>query len=158
MKTYVGIDPGLDGAVAIIHPDHGITLADAPTVKTARGRQYVVDLMAGHLRALPGDGACVGIEQVHAMPKQGVRSMFSMGKGFGIWLGIIGALSIPFEYVTPQAWKKAMLPGVGHDKEASRLRAIELFPLVADQLTRKKDHGRAEALLIAEYMRRKNGG
>ena len=78
--------------------------------------------------------------------------MFSMGQGLGIWKGIFAALGIPCDMVTPQRWKKLLMDGMGKKKDASRLRASQLFPDVG--FPRKKDHGRAEALLIAEYLRR----
>ena len=79
--------------------------------------------------------------------------MFNFGKGFGLWLGILAGLGIPHTLVTPQAWKKEMMQGMG-DKDAARIRAQELFPHCVDSLSRKKDIGRADALLIAEYGRR----
>lgn len=98
----------------------------------------------------------VAVELVNAMPDQGVTSMFNMGKGLGIWLGIIAALGLPSVHITPVVWKKAMLTaGSGQDKGASILHALRLFPNAADYLTRKKDDGRAEALLIAAYLRGK---
>jgi len=81
--------------------------------------------------------------------------MFSMGEGYGLWKGIISAYHMPLELVTPQAWKKAMMDGMGKEKDASRLKAIQLFPLSASNLSRKKDHARADTLLIAAYYRRK---
>jgi crossover junction endodeoxyribonuclease RuvC len=97
----------------------------------------------------------VGLELVHAMPGQGVTSMFSMGRGVGIWEGILAGLRIPFDTVTPQAWKKLLLgKGAGDDKNASILRAQALIPGAAEYLSRAKDDGRAEAMLIAEYFRR----
>lgn len=81
--------------------------------------------------------------------------MFNMGKGLGIWLGIIAALGLPSVHITPVVWKKAMLNGgAGQDKGASIVHALRLFPNAADYLTRKKDDGRAEALLIAAFIRR----
>ncbi len=157
---YIGIDPGLDGAVAVLGK-HVLELFDAPSNRIMKGgkhrREYDISLMARILRAYPSDDTVVAIEAVHAMPGQGVTSMFSMGYGFGLWRGIIAACELPCELVTPRVWKNKMV-GVGTDKNASRLRAIELFPGAANQLARKKDHGRAEALLIAECVRRRRNG
>ncbi len=88
------------------------------------------------------------------MPKQGVTSSFNFGYGLGIWEGIIAAYELPLEKVSPQRWKKTMLADMGKTKDASRYKAISLFPEVAGQLSRVKDDGRAEALLLAEYGRR----
>ena len=103
----------------------------------------------------PWNSIHVALEKVHSMPGQGVRSMFSMGEGYGIWKGIITALGYPLHLITPQEWKKEMMGGMGKEKDASRLKAMQLFPKIADQLQLKKDHGKADALLIAEYLRRK---
>ena len=96
----------------------------------------------------------IGIEKIHSMPGQGVASMFSMGEGFGIWQGILQAFFMPTTFITPQAWKKALMAGMPKEKDASRIRAIQLFPSVAEELKLKKHHGRADALLIAEFLRR----
>jgi hypothetical protein len=102
--------------------------------------------------------ALVVLENIHSMPKQGVASSFSFGKGFGMWLGIIAAFKLPMELVSPQRWKKEILVDMGQGKDASRFKAIALFPSIAEQLSRKKDDGRAEALLLAEYGRRLRKG
>lgn len=114
-------------------------------------RRYQVPAMAELLR---GNVSFVIIENVHSMPGQGVASSFSFGYGLGLWVGIVVALEIPYEMVTPQRWKGVMMNGQGKEKDAARYRAQQLFPTIADQLARKKDDGRAEALLIAEYGRR----
>lgn len=99
------------------------------------------------------------IELVHSMPGQGVTSMFSMGYGFGIWRMALVALDIPHELVTPQAWKKMLMAGQPKDKQASVLVASQLYPQAYSQLIGpkggKKD-GNADALLIAEWLRRTN--
>jgi crossover junction endodeoxyribonuclease RuvC len=154
----IGIDPGLSGALAVLHQDLSVTIYDTPTltVAGAKGsrREYDLAMMSSVVRSLGLVGQTVAyIESVHAMPGQGVRSMFTMGDGFGSWKGILAALSIPYTLVTPQRWKKYLMDGMGKDKDASRLRAIQLFPTYADLFSRKKDDGRAEALLIAWYGR-----
>jgi len=87
------------------------------------------------------------LEESQAMPGQGTRSMFTVGVGFGLWLGVLAALQMPYTRIRPQVWKKAL--GLGKDKEAARLRAMQLYP--GADLRRKQDHGRAEALLLAWY-------
>ncbi|MFK0570598.1 hypothetical protein [Endozoicomonas sp.] len=92
--------------------------------------------------------AMVYLEQVHAMPKQGVTSMFNMGRSFGAIEGVISTINLPLTYITPVTWKRrARL--IGKEKDVSRTRALELYP--AAPLTRKKDHNRADAILIARY-------
>jgi hypothetical protein len=83
--------------------------------------------------------------------------MFGFGKGYGMWIGIVAALEIPYTLVTPQAWKKELMQGI-KDKDAGRLRAMQLFPAYNEWLVRKRDIGRADALLIAEYGRRQLKG
>lgn len=164
----VGIDPGITGAVAVISTGGGFPhLYDTPVElqqkaggknKTEYLPTQMAELLRNSFKMFDGPKLCaadvhVFIEQVSAMPGQGVTSMFGFGKGFGLWLGIVAALQMPYTLVTPQRWKKEIMVGI-KDKDAARGRAQQLFPRVADQLGRKKDIGRADALLIAEYGRR----
>jgi crossover junction endodeoxyribonuclease RuvC len=154
--NIIGIDPGLDGAVAIIEPSE-FMVWDTPTltVKGAKGnrREYALVQMADWLRPWAGTSVAF-IENVHAMPGQGVRSMFTMGYGVGAWHAILATLGIIYTTVTPQRWKGVLLDGMGKDKDAGRLRAMQLFPSKSHLFDRKKDDGRADAILIAEYGRR----
>ena len=148
----IGIDPGLNGALAVLTADGTLeALWDTPTLtlRTSRGsrQEYDVSGLVALLAPYGGPQTHVMIEEAQAMPGQGTRSMFTIGVGFGVWLGILAALALPHMRVRPHIWKKAL--GLGQDKEASRLRAMQLFPSAA--LRRKKDHGRAEALLLAFY-------
>lgn len=153
---HLGIDPGLTGAVAVIEADGEVSFFDTPIykdgTKTRIDEARCADLIRGQARAT----SLVTIEKVNAMPKQGVTSMFSFGYGFGVWMGIIAALQIPHQLVTPQAWKKVMFAGYTSDTD-SRVVARRLWPLYTEEtLSRKKDHGRADASLIAEFGRRLN--
>src|SRR5207249_11958301 len=87
------------------------------------------------------------LEEAQSMPGQGVRSMFTVGMGFGRWLGILAAVGLPYTRVRPQVWKRTL--GLGKDKEQARLRAQQLYPGAGQR--RKKDQGRADALLLAHY-------
>lgn len=158
MTIFLGIDPGLDGACAVIGGAFGPTVFDTPTLtvegRAGKRREYDVRTMVSRLlpfHGVSGDALAL-IENVHAMPGQGVRSMFTMGFGVGVWIGILAALNIVYERVTPQRWQKVMLDGQGKDKEAARFKAQALFPGI--ELHLKKHHGRADALLIGEYGRR----
>jgi Holliday junction resolvasome RuvABC endonuclease subunit len=91
----------------------------------------------------------VVIEKVGAFPGQGVSSTFKFGKAFGTFLGVATARSCQVTLVSPQVWKKKL--GLSWDKEESRALALKLYPLAEPFLTRKKDHGRAEAILLAHY-------
>jgi hypothetical protein len=148
---YIGIDPGLDGALAALTPT-GLDVFDTPTYHTARSkRRYSTTMMSRILGALKDRGGVFAmIEAVHAMPGQGVTSMFSMGYGLGLWHALLVGHEILWEDVSPQRWKKAF--DLDRDKEKSRALAQSLFP--GAFFNRKKDHGRAEAALIAEYGRR----
>lgn len=149
---HIGIDPGLSGAVAILDV-HGalVGVFDTPvlTLATSRGTklEYDVPGLVALLTPYAGAQAHVTLEESQAMPGQGVRSMFMVGVGFGVWLALLAALALPHTRVRPAIWKRAL--GLGKDKEASRLRAMQLFP--GADLRRKKDHGRAEALLLAYW-------
>lgn len=156
---FMGIDPGLDGALAVFLESMPAFVIPVTTITSKRSdgrnkRDYDVVAMSDAVKVNIGMSrhVRVGIELVHAMPDQGVSSMFQMGRGLGVWEGIIAGCGLSYELIPPQRWKKVMLDGMGKDKEASRLKAIQLFPDV--DLHRKADHNKAEALLIGEYMRR----
>lgn len=153
----IGIDPGITGAIAAIYPEGDYHVADMPIMANGKGSAKVKSKVnpSGLVTVIEflRDGpfgkrkATVYLERVSSMPGQGVASMFSMGDTFGCIRGVCAALDIPLEIITPQSWKKAY--GLGSDKEVIRAKAIELFPDAP--LTRKKDHNRAESLLIARY-------
>ena len=153
---YVGIDPGLGGAVAVIGPGHYVRLYDVPILMLTKKREYDLASMVSIFSAFSLEVSLgqvhVALELVHAMPGQGVTSMFTFGRGTGLWEGILAGLGLPYTKITPQRWKKAMLDGMPKEKDASVVRAKQLFP--GADLRLKKHHGRADALLIAEYLRR----
>lgn len=160
---YIGIDPGLHGAVAVVVdiPSTVVSVFDTPILTVAGDKvrnKYNASAMALLLEPFVGKEALVILESVHSMPKQGVASSFCFGEGLGMWKGIIAAFKLPLEMPSPQRWKKELLADQGKDKDASRFKAIQLFPGMADQLKRVKDDGRAEALLMAEYGRRLRKG
>ena len=92
----------------------------------------------------------VVIEQVSAMPGQGVTSMFNFGQSFGILKGICSAMQLSMHFVRPAKWKK-YFNLINSEKDASRTRAIEIFPYFSGQLSRKKDSNKADAILIASF-------
>jgi len=148
----IGIDPGLGGAVAVLDANGTLgALADTPvlTLKVQRGIRQVYDVpgMVELLRPYAGHQAHVLIEEAQPMPGQGTRSMLTIGFGYGLWIGILASLALPYSAVRPAVWKKAF--SLGRDKEASRLRAQQLYP--GADLRRKRDHGRAESSLLAHY-------
>ena len=148
----IGIDPGLAGAVAVLTPEGTLeALADTPTLtlKVQRGSKQVYDVpgMAELLRPYAGHQCQVYIEESQPMPGQGTRSMFTIGFGYGLWIGLLTTLALSYTPIRPGIWKRAL--ALGKDKEASRLRAMQLYP--GADLRLKKHHGRAEALLLASY-------
>lgn len=155
----LGIDPGLGGAVAVLEgTGRLIRVEDTPSLWVRAGRRrrraYDVAAMRRILARclLEGNGALHAvIEAQQAMPRQGVRSMFSTGFGYGVWVGLLAGLAIPYTVVAPRRWQSALLMGRGDPKALSILTASQLFPGVS--LPRGR-HGRADAVLLAEYGRR----
>lgn len=151
----LGIDPGLDGAIAVALP-RSLRIHDMPTLSILRGgknkREIDLAALAKLLAPLPMVVCHAFVEQVGAMPGQGVTSMFSFGRSYGSILGILAALKVPVTHVPPVRWKKALQVPAG--KDAARSRASQLLPDSTDLWPLKKHDGRAEAALIAEYGRR----
>lgn len=150
----IGIDPGISGAIAAIDDhDNVIMLRDMPTMPRLHGKGDMVngaELASIIMDASAGNESIAYLEQVAAMPNQGVTSMFHFGESVGIVLGVLQTLQCRYTRPTPQQWKKAA--GItGKDKDSARTLAIQLFPAISDKLTRKKDIGRADALLIAKF-------
>lgn len=148
--NVIGIDVGLDGAVAILPVG---LFWDTPSARQKKGRDYLPQLMAEFLR-LHAEGAQAAIEGQHVFAGQGRTSGGSLMKGYGLWIGLLAGVGIPYTVVAPAVWKRAMGIQVGAAKDASRLRAMQLFPQLTGQMALKKHHGRADALLIAEWLRR----
>jgi hypothetical protein len=151
--TYCGIDPGISGAIALIDSDGLLIYAEDLPVVDGRLSSSLLDQWFEDLAPITPDW--VYIEQVHSMPKMGVRSMFTFGHTLGVIEGVVGARRLRSQLVTPTQWKRHM--GVTSDKDTSRARALELWPDQADRFRRKKDADRAEAALIAEYGRLTKG-
>lgn len=151
----IGIDPGQTGAIACMEGHNIIHLHDMPTMGRSHGKGQEVDpyaLTSILMEMKDGKQATVYLEQVSAMPGNGGTSMFHFGESVGVILGVCGALQIPVIRIRPQHWKKQA--GIlGKDKDAARGLAIQQHPEISDMLTRKKDCGRADAILIAKYGR-----
>jgi crossover junction endodeoxyribonuclease RuvC len=143
--VIIGIDPGVTGAIAFL----GERVIDMPIMsadKKGKRNQINAAELYNILKEVPGD-SIVYLEKTHAMPKNGAIASYSQGDSNGCIRAVCACLGLRVERVTPQAWKKHY--SLGSDKETVRAKAIELFPDAP--LSRKKDHNRAEALLIAEY-------
>ena len=149
----IGIDPGLSGAIAVINGDDSLMIFDMPTMTVERNgkakRQVSATELADLLYLYSGKDCHVYCERVGAMAGQGVTSVFSFGRSFGMIEGILAALHMPVTYVAPATWVKAVHRGAG--KDASRSRAMELFPDNQADFKRVKDDGRSDAALIAYW-------
>ena len=144
--TLLGVDPGLTGAVAVLHGDD-LEVFDMPV----SGRAVDAAILASELRRLERPEVVV-VERQQAFPRQGVSSAFKGGVGYGIVLGVLATLGWRVEIVAAGAWKKAVCCPA--DKDGARARASDVFPGYAYLWCRVKDHGRAEAALIAWHGRR----
>lgn len=145
--NFCGVDPGRTGAIAVLNGEAALmSLIDMPWV----GKDLDGQMLRQMLQEL--SPLRVAIEGQHAFPKQGASSAFTNGVGFGMLRGLVIALAVPHLVVTANVWKRAVGLAPGSDKHASRMVASRLFPLA--DLGRRADQGRADALLIAEYLRR----
>lgn len=152
----LGLDPGLNGAVAFLHDGELINVEDLPTVDVQHGKGTRKELSPAlfHDMLIHSDiriGKAI-VEQVGASPQMGTTSAFRFGEGFGMVMAVLACCGIRTELVRPQVWKKAM--GLGSDKSLSRAAALKLWPDRSELFARAKDDGRAEASLIAEFGRR----
>lgn len=159
MTYYIGIDPGLSGAVARYDPEtNGLIVHDVPTHELKRNGKTKREVDLHSLARIMDDltkepGGSILIEQVGSMPGQGVSSVFAFGKVYGILLGVSAATFVPLDTVTPAVWKKAM--GVTASKDGARAKASAILPGWSNLWARVKDDGRAEASLLAVYAARR---
>jgi crossover junction endodeoxyribonuclease RuvC len=151
VSIVAGIDPGLSGAIALVDAQRVLSVQDMPTYVIAVGRKQRQELDQGSLSELLTGGAIahVMIERVAARPGQGVTSMFRFGYCAGAVAGMVSALRLPYSFVLPIVWQRAA--GCGASGDAARQRAAQLYPAISCELTRKRDGGRADAILIARY-------
>ena len=152
----IGIDPGISGAICFFDNGKIIDVIEMPTMaegkknkKQVNGNQLYNELKK-YLSEINIDEACVVVEHVTAMPGQGVTSMFNFGQSFGVIKGICSAMQLPIHFIRPTKWKK-YFNLINTSKDASRSRAIELFPKVSEKLKRRKDSNKADSILIASY-------
>lgn len=160
MTIFVGIDPGLSGAIARLDSASGdVRIEDVPTFEIKRNGKAKREIDYHSLARILDDmtkepGTRIVIEGVGAMPGQGVSSVFAFGKAFGVMIGVAAATFCPIDFVSPAKWKREM--GVTASKDGSRAKASMLFPRYSELWRRAKDDGRAEALLIALYASRQS--
>lgn len=160
--VFLGIDPGLSGAISVLYPEtNDVDFYDAPVLEMVVNKKSKrVPDAYGMVRILKeataGRKVMVTIEKVQAMPGGGERTMgatsaFNFGYGAGMWMGILAALELPHQQVHPATWKAALMKGCPKEKDASRIVAMQHYPKAAGRLSRKKDNGRSDALMIARY-------
>ena len=152
----IGIDPGISGSICFFQDGKIVEVVEMPTMtegkknkKQVNGSQ-IFNEISEKIKKLDRKEIKVVIEQVSAMPGQGVTSMFNFGQSFGILKGICSAMQLPMYFVRPTKWKK-YFNLINSEKDASRTRAIEIFPYFSSQLSRKKDSNKADAILIASF-------
>ena len=152
----IGIDPGISGSICFFQDGKIIDVVEMPTMtegkknkKQVNGSQIYNEIYA-RIKKLDSKDIKVVVEQVSAMPGQGVTSMFNFGQSFGILKGICSAMQLPIYFVRPAKWKK-YFNLINSEKDASRTRAIEIFPYFSSHLSRKKDSNKADAILIASF-------
>ena len=152
----ISIDPGISGSICFFENGKILEVLEMPTMtegkknkKQVNGSQIYNEILKRiiktekqHIRVI--------IEQVSAMPGQGVTSMFNFGQSFGILKGICSAMQLPMYFVRPAKWKK-YFGLINSEKDASRTKAIEMFPYFSAQLSKKKDINKADAILIASF-------
>ena len=152
----IGIDPGISGSICFFLDGKIIDVVEMPIMtegkknkKQVNGSQIFNEILK-RIKNTDKKNIKVVIEQVSAMPGQGVTSMFNFGQSFGILKGICSAMQLPMYFVRPAKWKK-YFNLLNSEKDASRTRAIEIFPYFSSELSRKKDTNKADAILIANF-------
>jgi crossover junction endodeoxyribonuclease RuvC len=147
--NILGVDPGQGGAVALLDERDILLVEDMPVHQIRTGKKVKLELDLPTLRSILSKVVIdhVVMEKVASRPGQGVASMFKFGYGSGSVYGLIVGLQLPCSFILPQAWQKAC--GCGPSSDAARQRAAQLYPSIADRLSRKRDGGRADAILIA---------
>ena len=150
----IGIDPGLNGAIVIMENNKVLSVFDMPVM--SEGKKNKRQLNSAQLvriikeNTLANDDINVVVEQVNAMPGQGVTSMFNFGQTFGAIKGVCAALELPIFFVRPAKWKKHF-GLINASKDSSRTKVIEMYPTLSNDLAKKKDVNKSDAILIARY-------
>ena len=152
----IGIDPGITGAICFFEDGKIIDVIEMPNMPEGKKNKRQVNgaqiyhEISKKIKNLEKKDIKVVIEQVSAMPGQGVTSMFNFGQSFGVLKGICSAMQIPMYFTRPAKWKK-YFNLINSEKDASRTKAIEVFPYFSSQLSKKKDSNKADAILISSF-------
>ena len=152
----IGIDPGISGAICFFEEGQIKEIIDMPTMADGKKNKRQINgpqtynEIYSRIKNVSKNDITVVIEQVSAMPGQGVTSMFNFGQSFGVLKGICSAMQLSMQFVRPAKWKK-YFGLIKAEKDASRTKVIEIFPYISSQLSRKKDSNKADAILIASF-------
>ena len=152
----IGIDPGISGSICFFEDGKILDVIEMPTMTDGKKNKrqvngsQIYNEISTRIDKVEKKNIRIVIEQVSAMPGQGVTSMFNFGQSFGILKGICSAMQLPMYFVRPAKWKK-YFGLINSEKDASRTRAIEMFPYFSSQLSKKKDSNKADAILIASF-------
>jgi crossover junction endodeoxyribonuclease RuvC len=152
----IGIDPGISGSICFFEDGKILDVVEMPTMTEGKKNKrqvngsQVYNEISKRIKQVDKKEIKVIIEQVSAMPGQGVTSMFNFGQSYGILKGICSAMQLPMYFVRPAKWKK-YYSLINSEKDASRTKAIEIFPYFSINLSKKKDSNKADAILLASY-------
>ena len=152
----IGVDPGISGAICFFENGRIMDVVEMPTMTEGKKNKrqvngsQIYNEISKRINKIEKQNIRVIIEQVSAMPGQGVTSMFNFGQSFGILKGICSAMQLPMYFIRPAKWKK-YFSLINSEKDASRTKAIEMFPYFSSQLSKKKDSNKADAILIASF-------
>ena len=152
----IGIDPGITGSICFFQDGKIIDVVEMPNMPEGKKNKRQVNgaqvfhEISSRITNLKKENIKVIIEQVSAMPGQGVTSMFNFGQSFGILKGMCSAMQLPMYFVRPAKWKK-YFNLINSEKDASRTKAIEIFPYFSAHLSKKKDSNKADAILISSF-------
>jgi crossover junction endodeoxyribonuclease RuvC len=152
----IGIDPGISGGICFFEDGQVREILDMPTMAEGKKNKrqingpQIYNEFSSRIGKFHKKDIVVVIEQVSAMPGQGVTSMFNFGQSFGVLKGICSAMQLSMHFVRPVKWKK-YFGLIKTEKDASRTKVIEIFPYVSSKLSRKKDSNKADAILIASF-------
>ena len=152
----IGVDPGISGSISFLEEGKILDVVEMPTMNDGKKNKrqvngsQVFNEISRRIKKIDKKDIRVIIEQVSAMPGQGVTSMFNFGQSFGILKGICSAMQLSMYFIRPAKWKK-YFNLINSEKDASRTKAIEIFPYYSSYLSKKKDSNKADAILIANY-------
>ena len=152
----IGMDPGISGAICFFENGEVKEIIEMPNMADGKKNKrqingpQVYNEISSRIKNTPKKEIVVVIEQVSAMPGQGVTSMFNFGQSFGVLKGICSAMQLSMYFIRPVKWKK-YFGLIKTEKDASRTKVIEIFPYISSQLSRKKDSNKADAILISSF-------